>query len=101
MHLIQILLPVCDNKGRPFPRNHFARTKAQLTGRFDGLTAYSQSPADGLWKRGKGIKRDQIVVYEVMARSIDKSWWRNYRTALEKLFKQESVVIRTQRITLL
>jgi hypothetical protein len=101
MYLIQILLPLCDNKGRRFPRSHFDATKAELTTRFHGLTAYSQSPADGLWKRGKRIQRDHIIVYEIMARSINKTWWQQYRGCLEKRFRQDSVVIRKQQIDLL
>ena len=35
-----------------------------------------------------------IVTIEVMTDRIDKHWWRNFRTRLETLLRQEEVVIR-------
>jgi len=101
MHLIQILLPLYDNNGRAFPRSSHKKVKIELTERFQGLTAYTRAPAEGLWTKGEATKRDQIIVYEVMARSQYPAWWRRYRSRLEKRFRQESVVIRAHEITLL
>ena len=95
-YLIQILLPLADNEGNRLPRKFYAQIKKQLTNRFKGLTAYSRAPAEGLWKPQKGMRRDEIIVYEVMAPSLDRAWWRHYRTQLERMFKQESIVIRAQ-----
>ncbi|TGR72776.1 hypothetical protein EN832_34550, partial [Mesorhizobium sp. M1C.F.Ca.ET.189.01.1.1] len=66
MYLVQILLPRSDNQGEPFPRTDFDRVKEELTARFDGVTAYLQAPAEGLWKDGGETDRDDIVVFEVM-----------------------------------
>src|SRR3954468_20193639 len=96
MHLVQILLPLTDNLGRPLPRENFEKVQRELTERFKGLTAYTRAPAEGLWKPRKGTRRDEIIVYEVMVRSLNVSWWRQYRLRLEKLFQQESIVIRAQ-----
>jgi hypothetical protein len=52
MHLVQILLPRADNAGRRFPREDFDRVKQQLASGFDGVTAYLQAPAEGLWRQG-------------------------------------------------
>ena len=101
MHLIQILLPLYDNNGRAFPRHNHKKVQLELTQRFQGLTAYSRAPAEGLWTKGQSTKRDQIIVYEVMARSRHDIWWRRYRLRLEKRFRQESIVIRAHEITLL
>lgn len=101
MHLIQILLPLYDNLGKPIPMAHHRKVKEELTGRFRGLTAYNRAPAEGLWAKGRKTQRDEIIVYEVMARSRQASWWRSFRKRLEKLFQQESVVIRAQEIALL
>ena len=67
MHLIQILLPLRDNAGQPFPRAHYAEVRAELTERFGGLTAYSRAPAEGVWDEGGDGPpvRDDIVVHEV------------------------------------
>jgi hypothetical protein len=38
--------------------------------------------------------RDEIVVFEVMASELDRDWWRAYRTALERRFRQDTIIIR-------
>src|SRR5689334_5897338 len=76
MHLIQILLPLADNEGKPLGPEPFAEVKSELTKRFKGLTAYSRAPAEGLWKPRQNTKRDEIVVYEVMVSSLNTRWWK-------------------------
>src|SRR2546421_7656487 len=101
MHLVQILLPLNDNNGKTLPRKFYEDIKQELTKRFKGLTAYSRAPAEGLWKPRKGTKRDEIVVYEVMVSSFQLKWWKQYRTRLEKLLRQESIVILAQETLVL
>ena len=101
MYLVQILLPLTDNLGHPLDRENFEEVKRELTERFKGLTAYSRVPAEGLWKPRKGMKRDEIVVYEVMVPTLNIPWWRQYRARLEKLFRQESIVIRAHETKVL
>ncbi len=50
-HLVQILLPTHRRNGAPVAPEEFARVRVELTERFGGVTAYSRSPATGLWKR--------------------------------------------------
>jgi hypothetical protein len=52
MHLFQILLPRADNAGQPFAREDFDRVKEELAADFEGVTAYLQAPAEGLWREG-------------------------------------------------
>ena len=102
VHLVQLLLPLSDNAGRPFPPSHYAAVRDELAGRFGGLTAYSRSPAEGLWAGdGEGGRpaRDDIVVYEVMAGELDRVWWTAFRGALERQFAQEELVVRAHEIT--
>ena len=101
MHLIQILLPLNDNSGKALPKELFHKIKDELTRRFKGLTVYSRAPAEGIWKPHKGTKRDDVVVYEVMAPTLRRAWWRGYRARLEKMFRQESIVIRAQETIVL
>jgi hypothetical protein len=101
MNLIQILLPVYDNDGKPFARAFHRRVQKELTTQFGGLTAYSRAPADGLWRKGKTTKHDDIVVYEVMAEKRNAKWWQAYRVKLEKRFRQEEIIIRAQTISIL
>jgi hypothetical protein len=99
MHLIQILLPLNDNAGHSHARELFRVVADELTEQFGGLTAYTRAPAEGLWKEdSSGATKDEIVIYEVMTKGLDKKWWREYRTGLEARFRQEQVIARAQRI---
>jgi len=95
-HLAQILLPVYDNVGQRFPTGHYNQVRARLADMFGGLTAYTRAPAEGLWNSGSTVKRDDIVVVEVMVDSLDHTWWKNYRRELEQLFCQDEIVLRAQ-----
>jgi len=98
MHLIQILLPLADNEGREFPEGTLRDIHADLAERFGGLTAYSRSPARGVWKSGPDEQKDDIVIVEVMAESLDETWWTDLRKRLETLLGQEELVIRATEI---
>ena len=102
MHLVQILLPLYDNAGAPLPRPLYGALARELTERFGGLTAHSRAPAERLWRESPGeTVRDDIVIYEVMAETIDAAWWAGLRARLERDFRQETVVVRAQEVRLL
>lgn len=101
MHVVEILLPLWDNEGRRFPGPAFAEVRAELVETFGGLTAFTRSPAEGLWEDGGEVTRDEIVVFEVMAEAIDRAWWGEYRRRLEQRFAQDSIVVRAREVTLL
>ena len=94
--LVQILLPIHDRDGTPLPKEVFARVRVELTERFGGVTAYSRSPATGLWKRDDDdeIERDQVIMVEVVVDAFDRDWWIAYREQLEQRFGQEEVLTR-------
>ena len=94
MHLFQILLPRADNTGRPFDREEFDRVKEELAADFEGVTAYLQAPAEGLWREGGQTDNDDIVIFEVMTEEIDLQDWRRRRAELERRFRQDKVIIR-------
>ena len=98
MHLVQLLLPLKDQNGKPFPRSQYRKIREELTERFGGLTAYTRAPAEGLWDLGDEVAFDDIVVYEVMASDLDREWWRQYREGLERAFDQDELVVRAQAI---
>jgi hypothetical protein len=100
MNLIQILLPRADNAGQPFAREDFDRVKEELAADFEGVTAFLQAPAEGLWREGGQTDNDDIVIFEVMAEEIDLQDWRRRRTELERRFRQEKVIIRYVPMTL-
>jgi len=95
-YLVQVLLPVYDNDGDRFPVDHYDEVRVRLTDLFGGLTAYTRAPAEGLWNTGGTVKRDDIVVVEVMAQSLDRAFWADYRRELEELFHQDEIVIRAK-----
>jgi hypothetical protein len=93
VHLVQLLLPF----GRR--REMYERVFRELTERFGGMTAYSRSPAEGLWKKRRdAAERDDIVVVEVMVERLDRRWWARYRATLERRFRQREVVVRAHAI---
>ncbi|MGV3660239.1 MAG: hypothetical protein ACO1TE_08635 [Prosthecobacter sp.] len=101
MHLIQILLPLYDNKQHPLDRSLHDEVKMELTDLFGGLTAYTRSPAEGRWSQGARDVKDDIVVYEIMAEKLDAVWWNEYRHTLEERFQQDKIVIRAMAMRLL
>jgi hypothetical protein len=102
MYLIQILLPLYANDGRKFSQPEFIRVRDELTENFGGLTTYLRSPAEGLWKEsGSSTVYDDIVIYEVMTRKLDRSWWSKYRTELAERFQQEVLIVRVSKVQLL
>jgi hypothetical protein len=101
MYLIQIFLPLRDNRGRPITQRNFERLAKDLGRRFGGMTAYTRAPATGLWKRSSGgrAKHDDVVIYEVMAARLERRWWKRQRVALQATFRQEQILIRGHGIT--
>jgi hypothetical protein len=100
MYLVQILLPRADNSGRPFDGEDFDRVKEELAGRFEGVTAYLQAPAEGLWREGGQSGNDDILIFEVMTETMDLQEWRNRRAEFERRFRQDKVIIRYMSTTL-
>ena len=94
MHLFQILLPRADNTGRPSSGKISTGSRKNWPASFEGVTAYLQAPAEGLWREGAQSDNDDIVIFEVMTEEIDLPDWRNRRAELERRFRQDRVIIR-------
>jgi hypothetical protein len=95
MFLVQILLPLYDSDDQRYARESFESVARELVDHFGGMTAYTNAPARGLWENDGGrTERDDIVVHEVMAESLERSWWTSYRKVLEARFAQAEVVVR-------
>ena len=102
MWQVQILLPLYNQDGEQFSSEYYSQLRVELTEEFGGITAYTRSPAKGFWKEDEGnTVRDDIIIYEVMAETIDKNWWRLFRERLESLFRQDEIIIRAWIIELL
>ena len=98
MFLIDILLPLQDERGEPFPTEFYDRRAQRLTERFGGVTSFARSAGEGRWKNDGATKHDEIVVIEVMAEEVERSWWSELRRALMRDFRQEEIIIRSQAI---
>jgi hypothetical protein len=95
MFLVEFFLPVFDNDGAHFPNHEFERVRHELTERFGGVTAFMRSPAMGLWADDSGqVRRDNLVIFEIMTETLDRDWWRDYREQLAKRFRQQEIVMR-------
>jgi hypothetical protein len=91
MWLVQIFVPVVDDS------DHILReVKEELSNRFGGVTAYSRAPAEGIWRNGNAKEKDDIVVVEVMADDLDRAWWHDFRSRLERQLAQEEILVRAQ-----
>ena len=94
MHLIELFLPCDRGDGTPVGEDELQEVVASLADRFGGATAFTRTPAQGLWKSATAVEEDRIVNVEVMVEDLDMPWWRNYRAALEKQLQQQHVLIR-------
>jgi hypothetical protein len=101
MHMIEILLPLYDNDGNHFGPEAYAAVREELVGHFGGLTAFTRSPAEGLWVENGRRSRDDVIIFEVMADWLERGWWRTYRGTLEARFRQDVVVVRAREVELL
>jgi hypothetical protein len=102
MHLVEIFLPLADNEGRRFGNDVYEVIERELSDRFGGVTAYRRAPASGIWKVSPTEKQhDDLVIYEVIVTELDHVWWKGYRRKLEKVFRQEALLVRSQTIELL
>src|SRR5688572_19993115 len=102
MELVQILLPLRDNQGKAFPFRKFEQVKKRLVKKFGGMTAFLNSPGEGVWRESpKDFIKDDVVTFEVMSETLDRDWWNEYKEELEKGFGQEEIVIRKMQIEIL
>jgi len=92
MYLIQLLLPLTGN---PDDVAWFSKTREELADRFGGVTAYSRSPAQGIWISPDGEKeRDSVLMVEVFTEVFDRAWWQAYQKTLASRFRQEAIHVR-------
>ena len=91
-HLVQILLPLRKCDGSDVAPALFAEVRDELTQRFGGVTAYSRSPATGLWKNTEAeVEREPVIMVEVVVEAFDRHWWTQYRDRLAQRFDQEEI----------
>ena len=97
-YLVEVLLPVFDNKGVRFKESDFKTVSATLTRKFGGATSFLRAPADGTWVNNRGMTHDEVIVIETMVDTLEEEWWKSFRLKLEKKFRQRAIVVRSQMI---
>ena len=103
MYLLELLLPLTDNTNQAFEPEYFVRVQQQLTEKFGGLTAFTRTPAEGLWKPDKSSKthQDDIVIFEVLSPGFNKTWWLQYKEELKSIFRQQDIIIRVTKVEII
>jgi len=95
MHLIQLFVPLRDNEGAAFPSAMFSAVRAELAEAFGGVTAYQRAPATGLWEdEDDEVRRDDLVLFEVMVEALDRAWWKRYGADVARRFRQDEILVR-------
>ena len=102
MYLVEIFLPVNNNQGQAQPGELFVSVRQELVARFGGMTAFTRTPAQGVWEASERNKcQDDLIIYEVMAEQVERSWWQTYKQLLEQRFAQDQLVIRFSEVQLI
>ena len=97
-YLVQLLLPLRDNHGVAHDPALFKEVASSLTERFGGITAYTRSPAEGLWQSDGDTHHDDVVAVEVMVDDLDERWWGAFRRHLEIVFRQRQLLVLAQQV---
>jgi hypothetical protein len=101
LDIVEFFLPIDRGDGSEVSVDDLGRILVHLTNQFGGATAFTRSPAAGLWQQGASVEHDRVVIIEVIVDAIDEQWWTDYRMALEQDFSQERILIRATPCRLL
>jgi len=92
--LVQLFIPMYDQKGNHFPQRYYQNLNKELKERFGGLTVYNRTPATGLWEQdAKTTVRDELLVYEILTSSVENEYWQPLKAKLEKQFAQTELLV--------
>ena len=99
MVLVQALLPVSTDAEADERIRH---TRRELVEAFGGITAYLQTPAQGVWTSPEGEReRDAVVMVEIVTERFDRAWWQQYAATLATRFQQEAIHVRALTVEVL
>jgi hypothetical protein len=102
MVLIQALLPVSASRSDAETDERVRRTRRELVEAFGGITAYLQTPAQGVWTSPDGQReRDAVVMVEIVTERFDRTWWQQYAAKLAARFQQEAIHVRAVTVDIL
>jgi len=88
----QVLLPKCDNLGRPFGREQFGAFRARMIRRFGGWTRKGQ--VEGAWLSPEGyLYLEEHWLYEIGHSRRHRRFWQEEKERLKAEFDQEEIWI--------
>jgi hypothetical protein len=102
MYRVECFLPLADNEGNAFSKALFRSVREELVERFGGVTAHSRAPVRGWWledPQQDSVVKDDLLLLEVLADTLDADWWAAYRQGLEQRFRQDAILIHASAIT--
>ena len=99
--LVQLFLPLYDNKGLPFDEKYYHQVREELTLAFGGTTFYFRSPVSGTWKQENKVYKDELLVAEVLTNHQEAQFFKAYKSTLEERFKQEEIMMRYMNVRLI
>lgn len=85
-------LPITFNDGSTIPDELFTQVRDELVERFVGFHVLSPgSPAEGWWKPGTVLHRDDMLIYQVDTEEDEGEFFQQYKKVLEERFKQDEI----------
>jgi hypothetical protein len=95
-------LPLNFNDGRPVPDDFFTQVRDELIAKFGGFHVLSPgSPAQGWWKSGPVVYRDDILIYRVTTKEDEDQFFKEFKQKLILLFEQEEIFMEKEETSLL
>jgi len=91
----ELLVPLADNEGRPFPWSKIERVGDSLIRRFGGCRCQPLAPHLGLWKHDGVIYREGLLLFTVDTPRSDESldWMLDYQQRLKRQFHQLEIYV--------
>lgn len=91
----ELLIPVADNQGRPFPWPKIERVSSTLLERFEGCRSQPLTPYLGFWKFRGRVYREGLLLFTVDAPRADESlgWMLAYKERLKRQFQQIDIYL--------
>lgn len=91
----ELLIPLADNSGDPFPWSKIERVSQALLQRFDGCRSQPLAPHLGFWKYRGVVYREGLLLFTVDAPRSDDSlvWMIAYKERLKRQFSQLEIYL--------
>jgi hypothetical protein len=95
-----LYVPLFSNGDKRLPRASLARLQKQLVAQFGGLAFFPQK-SKGVWKIGRAVFQDEIVILRVLSEKDFPSFWKQLKKDLQREWKQKEILIVVRQVNLL